>query len=99
MSRRLLWFLLLIIAAVALAVVLIPAMAYRMTDVQQPNPIIDSVGGVPIVIVAEGQSVRAFSRMVDGTQLIFLPSRTGHRSSTPRPAASGILRDAQSAER
>ena len=40
--------------------------AYRMTDVQSQNPIIDSVGGVPIVIVAEGQSVRAFSRMVDG---------------------------------
>jgi hypothetical protein len=42
------------------------AKAYRMTDVQQQNPIIDTVGGVPIVIVANGQSVRAFSRMVDG---------------------------------
>lgn len=42
------------------------AKAYRMTDVQQQNPIIDTVGGVPIVIVAEGQSVRAFSRMVEG---------------------------------
>jgi hypothetical protein len=42
------------------------AKAYRMTDVQQQNPIIDTVGGVPIVIVADGQSVRAFSRMVDG---------------------------------
>lgn len=40
--------------------------AYRMTDVQSQNPIIDTVGGVPIVIVANGQSVRAFSRMVDG---------------------------------
>jgi hypothetical protein len=42
------------------------AKAYRMTDVQSQNPIIDNVGGVPIVIVADGQSVRAFSRMVDG---------------------------------
>jgi len=42
------------------------AKAYRMIDVQQQNPIIDTVGGVPIVIVADGQSVRAFSRMVDG---------------------------------
>ena len=42
------------------------AKAYRMTDVQQQNPIIDNVGGVPIVIVADGQSVRVFSRIVDG---------------------------------
>jgi hypothetical protein len=42
------------------------AKAYRMTDVQQQNPVVDTVGGVPIVIVADGQSVRAFSRMVDG---------------------------------
>jgi hypothetical protein len=42
------------------------AKAYRMIDVQQQNPIIDTVGGVPIVIVVEGQSVRAFSRVVDG---------------------------------
>ena len=42
------------------------AKAYRMTDVQQQNPIIDTIGGVPIVIVAEGQSVRAFYRVVDG---------------------------------
>jgi hypothetical protein len=42
--------------------------AYRMSDVKQQTPIIDTVGGVPIVIVAasDGQSVRAFSRMVDG---------------------------------
>jgi hypothetical protein len=44
------------------------AKAYRMTDVQQQNPIIDTIGGVPIVIVAaaDGRSLRAFSRMVDG---------------------------------
>jgi hypothetical protein len=42
------------------------AKAYRMTDVQQQNPIIGTVGGASIVIVADGQSVRAFSRLVDG---------------------------------
>jgi len=42
------------------------AKAYRMADVQQQNPIVDSVGGVPIAIVAESQSVRAFKRIVDG---------------------------------
>jgi hypothetical protein len=49
------------------------AKAYRMTDVKQQNPIIDTVGGVPIVIVAaeDGKSVRAFSRMVDGKPVDF----------------------------
>jgi hypothetical protein len=42
------------------------AKAYQMSDVQQQNPIIDTVGGVSIVIVADRQSVRAFSRLVDG---------------------------------
>jgi Protein of unknown function (DUF3179). len=42
--------------------------AYRMLDLRSQNPIIDSVGAVPIVIaVAEdGRSVRAFRRIVDG---------------------------------
>src|SRR5258706_12144524 len=49
------------------------AKAYRMTDVQQQNPIIDTVGGAPIVIVAaaDGRSVRAFSRVVDGKPVDF----------------------------
>ena len=42
------------------------AKAYLMKDIRQQNPIIDTAGGVPIVIVADGQSVRAFSRVVDG---------------------------------
>jgi hypothetical protein len=44
------------------------AKAYRMIDVQQQNPIIDSVGGVPLIIVAaaDGRSVRSFKRTVDG---------------------------------
>jgi hypothetical protein len=38
-----------------------------MTDVQNQNPIIDSIGAVPIVVaVAEdGYSVRAFRRIID----------------------------------
>ena len=49
------------------------ANAYRMTDVQQQNPIVDTIGGVPIVIVAaaDGRSVRAFSRMIDGKAVEF----------------------------
>jgi len=49
------------------------AKAYRMKDVQQQNPIIDTVGGVPLVIVAaaDGRSVRAFSRVVDGKPVDF----------------------------
>ena len=41
------------------------AKAYRMSDVQKA-PILDTVGGIPIIIVAaeDGQSVRAFSRIV-----------------------------------
>jgi hypothetical protein len=45
--------------------------AYRMSDIQQQNPIIDTIGKVPIVIaVAEdGRSVRAYRRIVDGPSL------------------------------
>jgi hypothetical protein len=42
------------------------AKAYRMSEVKRQNPIIDTVGGGPIVIVADGESVRAFSRVVNG---------------------------------
>ena len=42
--------------------------AYRMADVKQQNPIIDTIGAVPIVIALaeDGRSVRAFRRVVDG---------------------------------
>jgi hypothetical protein len=77
------------------------AKAYRMSDVQQQNPIIDTVGGVPIVIVSDGQSVRAFSRLVDASLLISspVPTRPRSRSPTPPPAANGISAGAQSAAR
>jgi len=52
------------------------AKAFRMTDVQRQTPIIDTVGGVPIVIVAaeDGRSVRAFARLVDGKRVDFFAS-------------------------
>ena len=42
--------------------------AYPFTALQKQNPIIDSVGGTPVVIVLgdDGKSVRAFDRTVDG---------------------------------
>jgi hypothetical protein len=64
------------------------AKAYRMTDVQQQNPIIDTVGGAPIVIVADGQSVRAFSRMIDGKP-VDLFVRPGEASITLVDATTG----------
>lgn len=64
------------------------AKAYRMTDVQQQNPIIDSVGGMPIVIVADGQSVRAFSRSIDGKPVDFF-ARPDAASITLVDAATG----------
>jgi hypothetical protein len=58
------------------------AKAYRMVDVQRQNPIIDSVGGVPIVIVVaeDGRSVRAFTRIVDGKSMEFF-ARPGSSST------------------
>jgi hypothetical protein len=43
------------------------AKAYPFTALQKQNPIIDSVGGTPLVIVLgdDGKSVRAFDRAVD----------------------------------
>jgi hypothetical protein len=62
--------------------------AYRMTDVQQQNPIIDTVGGVPIVIVADGQTVRAFSRSIDGKPADFF-ARPGAGPVTLVDATTG----------
>jgi len=66
------------------------ARAYRMSDLRSANPIIDYVGSVPVAVaVAEdGQSVRAFRRVVDGraidlfakagvAPIIFIDSATG----------------------
>jgi hypothetical protein len=47
------------------------AKAYPLAALQKQSPIVDSVGGVPIVLVVgeDGRSVRAFRRTVDGREL------------------------------
>ena len=49
------------------------AKAYPFTALQKQNPIIDSVGGTPLLIVLgdDGKSVRAFERVVDGRKREF----------------------------
>lgn len=49
------------------------AKAYPLAALQKQSPITDTIGGVPVVIVADvdGQSVRAFERNVDGRKLEF----------------------------
>ena len=64
--------------------------AYRMADVRSQNPIIDSLGAVPIMIaVAEdGRSVRAFRRALDGRQFELF-SRPGSSPLTFVDSATG----------
>jgi hypothetical protein len=47
--------------------------AYPFTALQKQNPIIDQLGGVPLVVVLgeDGRSVRAFDRTVDGVEREF----------------------------
>ena len=54
------------------------AKAYPFESLAKQNPIIDEVGGVPIVVVLgkDGKSVRAFERIVDGRKLELF-SKTG----------------------
>ncbi len=49
------------------------AKAYPFKALQKQNPIIDSVGGTPLVIVVgdDGRSVRAFDSTVDGRKREF----------------------------
>jgi hypothetical protein len=49
------------------------AKAYPLTTLQKQSPIIDSVGGVPLIIVVgdDHRSVRAFETTVDGRPLEF----------------------------
>jgi hypothetical protein len=44
------------------------AKAYRMSTLQQQSPVIDNIGGIPLVLLVadDKRSVRAFSRVVDG---------------------------------
>ena len=47
--------------------------AYPMTALQKQNPIIDQLGGTPVLIVMDddGKSVRAFNRTVEGLEREF----------------------------
>jgi hypothetical protein len=47
--------------------------AYPLAAVQQQSPILDSVGGVPVLVVLgdDGKSVRAYERLVDGRKVDF----------------------------
>ena len=47
--------------------------AYAISAIQQQSPILDTLGGVPIMIVLgdDGKSVRAFERTMDGQKLEF----------------------------
>jgi hypothetical protein len=49
------------------------AKAYPLTALQKQNPVIDRLGGVPLVIVigGDGRSVRAFETSVNGRKLEF----------------------------
>jgi hypothetical protein len=49
------------------------AKAYPLTTIQKQSPIIDSIGGVSLVIVLgeDNRSVRAFERNVDGRKIEF----------------------------
>lgn len=52
------------------------ARAYPFAAVLRHNPVLDELGGLPILIVAgeDGKSVRAFDRTVDGQALEFFAS-------------------------
>jgi hypothetical protein len=47
--------------------------AYPLAAVEQQSPILDSVGGIPVLVVLgdDRKSVRAFERLVDGRKLDF----------------------------
>jgi len=55
------------------------AKAYPLTTLQKQSPIIDRVGGVPVVIVLgeDNRSVRAFESTVDGRRLEFFMKTEG----------------------
>jgi hypothetical protein len=47
------------------------AKAYPFTAVQKQSPVVDTVGGTPVVLIVadDGRSVRAFDRRIDGRAL------------------------------
>jgi hypothetical protein len=79
------------------------AKAYPLASVRQFSPVVDTVGGVPILIVVgeDRKSVRAFERTVDGKELQFfakageaaglLDSATGSGWNFKGQAVNGAL--------
>lgn len=55
------------------------AKAYPFESLARQNPIIDTIGGVPVLLLLadDGKSVRAFERTVDGRPLEFFVSTEG----------------------
>jgi hypothetical protein len=49
------------------------ARAFPFTTLRQQSPVLDAVGGIPIVLIVgeDGRSVRAFERRVEGRELQF----------------------------
>lgn len=45
--------------------------AYPMAELRRQSPVVDSLGGVPLILVVgeDGRSVRAFNRRMDGREL------------------------------
>ena len=85
--------------------------AYRMADVRQQNPIVDTIGSVPVVIaVAEdGRSVRGFRRVIDSraielfakpssSPITFIDSASGSEWDFSGRAISGPLAGSQLAK-
>ena len=64
--------------------------AYPMADVRRQSPIVDIVGGVPVVVVAaaDGNSVRAFRRTFEG-QTLELYALAGGPAGTLVDSATG----------
>ncbi len=80
------------------------ARAYPLAALRQQSPVLDAVGGMPIVLIVgeDGRSVRAFERRVDGRELqlfrqpgssppAFVDGETGSAWSFAGEAVSGPL--------
>lgn len=76
--------------------------AYPMSKLERESPVIDTLGGVPIVIVVNEKSVRAFERVVDDRVLEFfaragasplrlVDAETGSEWDFAGKCASGLL--------
>jgi hypothetical protein len=83
------------------------ARAYRMSTLQDQSPLIDNLGGTPIVLLVadDKRSVRAFSRLVDGKAIelfanpgAIVDSNTGSEWDFSGRAINGALSGKQLAK-